>query len=75
MAQRYSPYLKNYHQRKMSRGAGKGVVALSRKFPEIICWTHKHNQVFEDSPNFVLATDAAADANAAHASVLACPAK
>jgi transposase len=59
IAQRYSPYLKNYYQRiKNRRGTGKAIVALARKFLGIIFRTLKNNWVFEDFPNFVLAAPA-----------------
>lgn len=56
IAQRYSPYLKNYYEKiKGRRGTGKAIVALARKFLGIIYRTLKNNWVFEDFPNFVLA--------------------
>ena len=55
IAQRYSPYLKNYYERKKSRGTGKAIIALARKFLGIIYRTLKNKWVFEDFPNFVLA--------------------
>lgn len=55
-AARYSPYLKCFYNRiKTRRGAGKAIIALARKFLGIIFRTLKHNWVFEDFPNFVLA--------------------
>ena len=60
IAQRYSPYLKNYYERKKSRGTGKAIIALARKFLGIIYRTLKNRWVFEDFPNFVLAEEAAA---------------
>jgi transposase len=56
IAQRYSPYLKNYYERmKNRRGTGKAIVALARKFLGIIYRTLKNKWVFADFPNFVLA--------------------
>jgi len=60
IAQRYSPYLKNYYERKKSRGTGKAIIALARKLLGIIYRTLKNRWVFEDFPNFVLAEEAAA---------------
>ena len=61
IAQRYSPYLKNYYERmKSRRGTGKAIVALARKFLGIIYRTLKNKWVFEDFPNFVLAEEATA---------------
>jgi transposase len=60
IAQRYSPYLKNYYERKKNRGTGKAIIALARKFLGIIYRTLKNNWVFEDFPNFVLAEQATA---------------
>ena len=60
IAQRYSPYLKNYYERKKSRGTGKAIIALARKFLGIIYRTLKNGWVFEDFPSFVLAEEATA---------------
>ena len=60
IAQRYSPYLKNYYERKKSRGTGKAIIALARKFLGIIYRTLKNKWLFEDFPNFVLAEEATA---------------
>ena len=60
IAQRYSPYLKNYYEKKKSHGIGKAIIALARKFLGIIHRTPKKKCAFEDLPNFVLAEDAAA---------------
>src|SRR5579862_5365203 len=60
IAQRYSPYLKKYYEKKKSRGTGKAIIALARKFLGIIYRTLKNNWVFEDFPNFVLAEEATA---------------
>jgi transposase len=59
IAQRYSPYLKQYYERiKARRGTGKAIIALARKLLGIIYRTLKNNWVFEDFPNFVLAEPA-----------------
>ena len=55
IAQRFSPYLKQYYERKKSRGTGKAIIALARKFLGIIYRTLKNRWIFEDFPNFVLA--------------------
>ena len=60
IAQRYSPYLKAYYEKKKSRGTGKAIIALARKFLGIIYRTLKNKWLFEDFPNFVLAEDATA---------------
>jgi len=60
IAQRYSPYLKNYYEKKKSRGTGKAIIALARKFLGIIYRTLKNNWVFKDFPNFVLTEETAA---------------
>jgi transposase len=60
IAQRYSPYLKNYYEKKKSRGTGKAIIALARKFLGIIYRTLKNKWLFEDFPNFVLAEQATA---------------
>lgn len=58
IAMRYSPYLRAYYQRMVARrGTGKAIIALARKFLGIIYKTLKNNWIFEDFPNFVLATD------------------
>jgi transposase len=57
-ASRFSPYLKNFHERvKARRGVGKAI-ALAPKFLSIIYRTLKNKWVFEDFPNFVLAEGA-----------------
>jgi transposase len=48
IAQRYSPYLKNYYERKKSRGTGNAIIALARKFLGIIYRTLKNKWLFED---------------------------
>jgi transposase len=60
IAQRYSPYLKNYYEKKKSRGTGKAIIALARKFLGIIYRTLKNRWLFADFPNFVLAEEATA---------------
>jgi len=56
IAARYSPYLAAYYQRMAARrGTGKAIIALARKFLGIIYKTLKHNWIFEDFPQFVLA--------------------
>jgi transposase len=57
IAQRYSPYLKKFYEKKKSRGVGKAIIALARKLLGIIYRTLKNNWVFEDFPNFVLAEE------------------
>jgi transposase len=59
IAMRYSPYLADFYRRvKARRGTGKAIIALAKKFLGIIYHTLKHNWVFEDFPNFVLAQQA-----------------
>jgi len=56
IAARYSPYLKKYYRRiAATRGTGKAIIALARKFLGIIYNTLKNNWIFEDFPRFVLA--------------------
>jgi transposase len=56
IAARYSPYLQNYYRRIAgTRGTGKAIIALARKFLGIIYKTLKNNWIFEDFPHFVLA--------------------
>ena len=56
IAMRYSPYLANYYARiKATRGTGKAIIALARKFLGIIYKTLKNGWVFEDFPRFVIA--------------------
>jgi transposase len=58
VAVRYSPYWKNFYERiKAKKGAGKAIIASSRKFLGIIYCTLKYNWVFADFPNFVLGED------------------
>ena len=56
IAKRYSPYLSDYYERiKSRRGAGKAIIALARKFLNVIYNTLKNDWVWEDFPNGVLA--------------------
>jgi transposase len=56
IAARYSPYLHSYYQRiAASRGSGKAIIALARKFLGIIYKTLKNHWVWDDIPNGVLA--------------------
>lgn len=56
IAARYSPYLQAYYRRlAATRGTGKAIIALARKFLGVIYKTLKHNWIFEDFPRFVLA--------------------
>jgi len=56
IAARYSPYLQSYYRRiAATRGTGKAIIALARKFLGIIYKTLKNNWIFEDFPRFVLA--------------------
>jgi transposase len=57
VAKKYSPYLQKFYQRiQRRRGGGKANIALARKFLGVIYYTLKNNWVFEDFPNFVLAS-------------------
>jgi len=57
VAKKYSPYLQQFYQRiQRRRGGGKANIALARKFLGVIYHTLKNNWVFEDFPNFVLAS-------------------
>jgi len=57
IAKRYSPYLAKYYDRiKARRGSGKAIIATARKLLGIIYNTLKNDWVFEDFPNFVLAS-------------------
>ena len=57
VAKKCSPYLQKFYQRiPRSHGGGKPNLALARKFPGVIDHTLKNNWVFEDFPNFVLAS-------------------
>lgn len=56
VAKRYSAYLNSFYERiKARKGGGKAIIATARKFLGIIYRTLKHNWVFADFPNFVLA--------------------
>lgn len=58
---RYSPYLKSFYERiKTKKGAGKAIIATSRKMLGIIYNTLKNNWVFEDFTKFKLAPQGAA---------------
>jgi hypothetical protein len=51
------PVKENFYQRiRRRRGGGKANLALARKFPGVIYHTFKNDWVFEDFPNFVLAS-------------------
>lgn len=55
VAIRYSPYLKAFYDKiKMKKGAGKAIIATSRKMLGIIYNTLKNNWVFEDFTKFKL---------------------
>lgn len=55
VAIRYSPYLKAFYEKiKGRRGAGKAIIATSRKMLGIIYNTLKNNWVFEDFTKFKL---------------------
>jgi transposase len=57
IAKRYSPFLQQFYQRiQRRRGGGKANIALAHKFLGVIYHTLKNNWVFEDFPNFVLAS-------------------
>jgi ABC-type hemin transport system ATPase subunit len=56
VAQRYSPYLKQFYERiKSRRGGGKAKIALARKLVKLVYDTLKNNWVFADFPSFTLA--------------------
>jgi transposase len=56
IAARYSPYLQKYYRRiAATRGTGKAIIALARKFLGIIYKTLKNNWIFQDFPRFILA--------------------
>lgn len=60
VAIRYSPYLKAFYEKlKARRGAGKAIIATSRKMLGIIYKTLKNNWVFEDFTQFKLAPQGA----------------
>jgi transposase len=57
IAKRYSSYLQKFYLRiQHRRGGGKANIALARKFLGVIYYTLKNNWVFDDFPNFVLAS-------------------
>ena len=54
IAARYSPYLQTFYKRvAATRGTGKAIIALARKFLSIIYKTLKNNWIFTDFPQFV----------------------
>ena len=56
IAARYSPYLQAFYRRiAITRGSGKAIIALARKFLGIIYKTLKNKWIFKDFPQFVLA--------------------
>lgn len=56
IAVRYSPYLQAFYRKvQVSRGTGKAIIALAKKFLGIIYRTLKNNWVFEDFPAYRLA--------------------
>ena len=56
IAARYSPYLQAFYRKiAATRGTGKAIIALARKFLGVIYKTLKNNWIFEDFPRFVLA--------------------
>jgi len=60
VAIRYSPYLRAFYERiKTKKGAGKAIIATSRKMLGIIYNTLKNNWVFEDFTKFKLAPQCA----------------
>lgn len=57
IAKRYSSFLEQFYRRiQRRRGGGKANIALARKFLGVVYHTLKNNWVFEDFPNFVLAS-------------------
>lgn len=57
VAKRYSSFLQNFYQRiQRRRGGGKANIVLARKFLGGIYHILKNDWVFEDFPNFVLAS-------------------
>ena len=60
IALQYSEYLQRfYHRIAKTRGKGKSIIALAKKFLGIIFKTLKNGWVFEDFPKFVLADQSA----------------
>ena len=59
VAIKYSPYLKNFYEKiKEKKGAGKAIIATSRKMLGIIYNTLKNDWIFEDFTNFKIAASA-----------------
>lgn len=59
VAIRYSPYLNKFYEKiKEKKGAGKAIIATSRKMLGIIYNTLKNNWVFEDFTKFKIAAPA-----------------
>ena len=57
VAKRYSSHPQKFYQRiQRRRGGGKANIALARKFLGVIYHTLKNDWVFENFPNFVLAS-------------------
>lgn len=55
IAMPYSSYLRSYYERiKARRGTGKAIIALARKFLNIIYMTLKENLIWKDFANGVL---------------------
>ncbi|MDP3576578.1 IS110 family transposase [Methyloversatilis sp.] len=53
VATRYSPYLKNFHERiRQRRGTGKAIIATARKLLSIIYDTLRNGWVFDDFTQF-----------------------
>ncbi len=56
IAKRYSRYLSDYYEQvKARRGTGKAIIALAHKFLKVIYNTLKHDLIWEDFANGVLA--------------------
>jgi len=59
VAIRYSPYLRSFYDKiKEKKGAGKAIIATSRKMLGIIYNTLKNDWIFEDFTNFKIAAPA-----------------
>jgi hypothetical protein len=57
VATRYSPYLKNFHDRiRARRGTGKAIIATARKLLSIIYDTLRNGWVFNDFTTFSRST-------------------
>ena len=53
VAKKYSPYLREYHERiKRRRGGGKANIALARKLLEVVYMSLKGRWLFTDFPRF-----------------------